>query len=147
MEKQPNRAAGYEGSETRTAGDLQKVRKDHGKPPVSGKAGGATGFVVFSVSMYVVLLLLIKGLQAGKNSSIITSKKGGGRMSTAKKLIIDNLSNIPDDIQDEFEVMENLYKLLRFRKSQRSVAENGGYTTDEVRKMFQEKHEERTILA
>lgn len=89
----------------------------------------------------------IKGLQAGKNSSIITNKKGGGRMSTAKKLIIDNLSNIPDDIQDEFEVMENLYKLLRFRKSQRSVAENGGYTTDEVRKMFQEKHEERTILA
>lgn len=59
MEKQPNRAAGYEGSETRTAGDLQKVRKDHGKPPVSGKAGGATGFVVFSVSMYVVLLLLM----------------------------------------------------------------------------------------
>lgn len=95
--------------------------------------------------MYVVLLLLIKELQAGKNSSIITSERGGGRMSTAKKLIIDNLSNIPDDIQDEFEVMENLYKLLRFRKSQRSVAENGGYTTDEVRKMFQKKHEERTI--
>ena len=47
-------------------------------------------------------------------------------MSTAKKLIIDNLSNIPDDIQDEFEVMENLYKLLRFRKSQQSVAENEG---------------------
>lgn len=68
-------------------------------------------------------------------------------MSTAKKLIIDNLSNIPDDIQDEFEVMENLYKLLRFKKSQQSVAENGGYTTDEVRKMFQKKHEERTILA
>lgn len=68
-------------------------------------------------------------------------------MSTAKKLIIDNLSDIPDDIQDEFEVMENLYKLLRFKKSQQSIAENGGYTTDEVRKMFQEKHEERTILA
>lgn len=38
-------------------------------------------------------------------------------MSTAKKLIIDNLSNIRDDIQDEFEVMENLYKLLRFKKA------------------------------
>lgn len=50
----------------------------------------------------------------------------------AKKLIIDSLSEIPDDIQDEFEVMENLYKLLRFKKSQQSVAENGGYTTDEV---------------
>ena len=39
-------------------------------------------------------------------------------MSTAKQLIIDNLSDISDDIQDEFEVMENLYKLLRFKKSQ-----------------------------
>lgn len=75
MEEQPDGTAGYEGSETGTAGDLPEVRKDHGKPPVSGKAGGMTGFVVFSVSMYVVLLLLIKGLQAGKNSSIITGKK------------------------------------------------------------------------
>ena len=42
-------------------------------------------------------------------------------MSTAKQLIIDNLSDISDDIQDEFEVMENLYKLLRFKKSQQSI--------------------------
>ena len=44
-------------------------------------------------------------------------------MSTAKQLIIDNLSDISDDIQDEFEVMENLYKLLRFKKSQQSITE------------------------
>lgn len=36
-----------------------------------------TGFVVFSVSMYVVLLLLIKGLRAVKNFSIMASKKEG----------------------------------------------------------------------
>ena len=60
-------------------------------------------------------------------------------MSTAKQLIIDNLSDISDGIQDEFEVMENLYKLLRFKKSQQSITENGGHTTDEVRKMFQKK--------
>ena len=59
-------------------------------------------------------------------------------MSTAKQLIIDNLSDISDGIQDEFEVMENLYK---------SITEYGGHTTDEVRKMFQKKREERTILA
>ena len=68
-------------------------------------------------------------------------------MSTAKQLIIDNLSDISDGIQDEFEVMENLYKLLRFKKSQQSITEYGGHTTDEVRKMFQKKREERTILA
>ena len=61
-------------------------------------------------------------------------------MSTAKQLIIDNLSDISDGIQDEFEVMENLYKLLRFKKSQQSITEYGG-------QMFQKKREERTILA
>ena len=60
-------------------------------------------------------------------------------MSTAKQLIIDNLSDISDDIQDEFEVMENLYKLLRFQKSQQSITEYGGHTTDVVRIMFQKK--------
>ena len=49
-------------------------------------------------------------------------------MSTAKQLIIDNLSDISDDIQDEFEVMENLYKLLRFKKSQQSITEYGRST-------------------
>lgn len=68
-------------------------------------------------------------------------------MSTAKQLIIDNLSNISDDIQDEFEVIENLYMLLRLKKSQQSVAANGGYTTDEVRKMFQKSSEDRKVLA
>lgn len=57
-------------------------------------------------------------------------------MKPDTELIFDNLSTIPDDIRDKFEVMENLYKLLRFKKSRQSVAENGGYTTDEVRKMF-----------
>ena len=68
-------------------------------------------------------------------------------MSTAKQLIIDNLSNISDEIQDEFEVIENLYKLLRLKKSQQSVAENGGHTTGEVRKMFQKPSEDRKVLA
>ena len=68
-------------------------------------------------------------------------------MSTAKQLIIDNLSNISNYIQDEFEVIENLYKLLRLKKSQQSVAENGGRTTDKVRKMFHKSSEERKVLA
>lgn len=77
MEEQPDRAARHKGAEAGAAGDIPEVRKDHGEPPVSGKAGGMTGFVVFSVSMYVVLLLLIKGLWVGKNSSIMASKKEG----------------------------------------------------------------------
>ncbi|MCH5266671.1 MAG: hypothetical protein J1F02_12285 [Lachnospiraceae bacterium] len=67
-------------------------------------------------------------------------------MSTAKQLILESLSGIPDDIQDEFEVMENLYKLLRYRKSKQSIASNGGQSTEDVRAMFQQKHEERKML-
>ena len=57
-------------------------------------------------------------------------------MSIAKQVIIENLSNIPDDIQDEFEVIENLYKLLRYRKSKESTNQNGGHTTDEVKNVL-----------
>ncbi len=61
-------------------------------------------------------------------------------MSTAKQVIINQLSIIPDDIQDEFEVLENLYKLLRLERSRQSVEENGSYSTDEVRQYFKKKH-------
>lgn len=61
-------------------------------------------------------------------------------MSNAKQMIIKNLSDISDDIQDEFEILENLYKLLKLEKSRQSVKEEGSYSTDEVRQYFQEKH-------
>ena len=57
-------------------------------------------------------------------------------MSNAKQIIINQLSIISDDIQDEFEVLENLYKLLRLERSRQSVEENGSYSTDEVRQYF-----------
>ena len=34
------------------------------------------------------------------------------------------------------EVEENMYKLLRYRKSVKSIEENGGHTSDEVREML-----------
>ena len=42
-------------------------------------------------------------------------------MSTAKQLIIDNLSDISDGIQDEFEVMENLYRLLALLETKQFI--------------------------
>ena len=61
-------------------------------------------------------------------------------MSHAKQMIIKNLSDISDDIQDEFEILENLYKLLKLEKSRHSVQEEGSYSTDEARQYFQERH-------
>lgn len=59
--------------------------------------------------------------------------KGRKAMSGAKQVIINNLSIISDDIQDEFEILENLYKLLKLEKSRQSVKEEGSYSTEEVR--------------
>lgn len=61
-------------------------------------------------------------------------------MNTAKQSIINHISVMPDGIPDEFEILENLYKLLKLEKSRQSVKEEGGYSTDEVKKYFQKKH-------
>ena len=54
-------------------------------------------------------------------------------MSNAKQLVIKSLSDISDDIQDEFEILENLYKLIKLEKSRQSIQEEGSYTTEEAR--------------
>lgn len=55
-------------------------------------------------------------------------------MSTAKAIVMDKLNMIPDDIQDEIEVLEGLYKQFKLEKSRASVLEHGVLTTDEVRR-------------
>lgn len=62
-------------------------------------------------------------------------------MSTAKQIIMDELLNISDDIQDEFEVLEGLYKMIKLKQSRQSAKEEGTLTTDEVRAHFERKHE------
>ena len=44
-------------------------------------------------------------------------------------------------MQDEFEILENLYKLLRLEKSRQSVKEGRIYSTDEVRRHLMCKKE------
>ena len=68
-------------------------------------------------------------------------------MSTAKQIIMDELLNISDDIQDEFEVLEGLYKMIKLKQSRQSVNEEGTLTTDEVRSHFERKHEKNGALA
>ncbi|MBR4574389.1 MAG: hypothetical protein IKO16_05725 [Lachnospiraceae bacterium] len=60
-------------------------------------------------------------------------------MSTAKALVMDKLNMIPDDIQDEVEVLEGLYKQLKLERSKRSVNAYGTLSTDEVRKHVNER--------
>lgn len=60
-------------------------------------------------------------------------------MSTAKALVMDKLNMIPDDIQDEVEVLEGLYKQLKLERSRQSVNAYGTLSTDEVRKRVSER--------
>jgi biopolymer transport protein ExbB/TolQ len=59
--------------------------------------------------------------------------EGSGYMSVAKEAIISSLAGISDDIQDEFEVLECLYKNLRLEESRKSAREEGTLSTDDVR--------------
>lgn len=60
-------------------------------------------------------------------------------MSIAKSSIINMMNSIPDDIQDEIEVVESLYKIIKLEKSRASAKEKGTLSTDEVRKHFAKK--------
>ena len=66
-------------------------------------------------------------------------------MSTAKVMILNMLNDIPDDIQDETEILESLYKLMKLEKSRQSVQEKGTLSTDEVRAYFAQKHKKDAV--
>lgn len=68
-------------------------------------------------------------------------------MSTAKQMVMNELLNISDDIQDEFEILESLYKIVKLEQSRKSAREEGTLTTEEVRAHFARKHKEDGVLA
>ena len=61
-------------------------------------------------------------------------------MSTAKQIVMNDLLNISDDVQDEFEVLEGLYKSIKLEKSRKSVI-------NEVRAYFSKKYKKNEVLA
>ncbi|MCI5857641.1 MAG: hypothetical protein MR016_09825 [Agathobacter sp.] len=67
-------------------------------------------------------------------------------MSTAKQMVMNELLNVSDDVQDEFEVLESLYKLMKLEQSRKSAVEEGTLTTEEVRAHFARKHEKDRVL-
>lgn len=68
-------------------------------------------------------------------------------MSTAKQMVMNELLNVSDDVQDEFEVLESLYKLVKLEQSRKSAAEEGTLATEDVRAHFSRKHEKNEVLA
>jgi 4-hydroxy-3-methylbut-2-enyl diphosphate reductase IspH len=73
-------------------------------------------------------------------------EEGVGDMSTAKEAILNGLTDISDDIQDEFEVLEGLYKLIKLQHSRESVKNQGTLSTDEVREYFAKKQQKAGLM-
>jgi hypothetical protein len=67
-------------------------------------------------------------------------------MSTAKEVILNGLTYISDDIQDEFEVLEGLYKIIKLQQSRESASANGTLSTEEVREHFAKKKQNAGIM-
>jgi ribonuclease I len=67
-------------------------------------------------------------------------------MSAAKEVILNNLNDISDDIQDEFEVLEGLYKMIKLEQSRESARHDGTLSTDEVREYFSKKHQKAGVM-
>ncbi len=67
-------------------------------------------------------------------------------MSIAKELVMNKLYEIPDDLQDETEVLEGLYKLPKLERSKISAETEGTLSTSDVRKYFLNRHKKKTAL-
>ncbi len=62
-------------------------------------------------------------------------------MSDAKKHVLNALNDIPDDIDDEIEVVNNLYHRLRLDEGRKAVADGNTFSTDDVREYFAKKRQ------
>lgn len=67
-------------------------------------------------------------------------------MSIAKELVMNKVYEIPDDLQDELEVLEGVYKLLKLERSKRSAETECTLSTNDVRKYFLNRHKKKTAL-
>lgn len=66
-------------------------------------------------------------------------------MSIAKEAVMNKLYEMPDDLQDEMEVMEGLYKLLKLEKSKMSAETEGTLSTNEVREYLASRHRKEAV--
>ena len=68
-------------------------------------------------------------------------------MSTAKQIVMNDLLNISDDVQDEFEVLEGLYKSIKLEKSRKSAINIGTLSSHDVSSYFSTKYKKNEVFA
>ena len=66
-------------------------------------------------------------------------------MSKAKELVLNKLYELPDNLQDEMEVIESLYKLIKLEKSKMSAETDGTLSTDDAKEYFANKHKKEAV--
>ena len=62
-------------------------------------------------------------------------------MSKAKQNIMNALNEVPDSIEDEIDVINNLYHNVRLNISREAVKKGDVYSTEEVRGYFERKRQ------
>lgn len=60
-------------------------------------------------------------------------------MSEAKTIVMNALRDIPDTIDDKYEVLDNLYHRIRLKESRDSASNQGTLSTEDVREFFERK--------
>ena len=65
-------------------------------------------------------------------------------MSIAKANVYNRLNDISDDIQDEIEILEGIFKQIKLEKSRQSIKEQGTMSTDDVRLYIANKYKKET---
>lgn len=66
-------------------------------------------------------------------------------MSMAKEFVMNKLYEIPDDLQNEMEVIESLYKLIKLENSKVSAETYGTLSTNDAREYFANRHKNKAV--
>ena len=66
-------------------------------------------------------------------------------MNPAKMHVFDELNAIPESVDNEIEILDQLYHRIRLQASRESASRDGVFTTDEVRAHFRNRRERRVV--
>ena len=66
-------------------------------------------------------------------------------MSRAKETVLYALNEVPENVDDEIEVINTLYHNVRLSMSRQAVTDGNVYSTDDVRDYFTKKRQRVTM--
>ncbi len=62
-------------------------------------------------------------------------------MNSAKEKVLNILNDVPDTVEDEIDVMNNIYHNIRLNLSRQAIEDGDVYSTEDVRDYFSKKRQ------